>query len=92
MFGDKSVLGEDHPGYIGMYSGRLMEEQVRASGGHGDRIPAVQTVMSAVPLNRTSDRCGSAITQSQRGGASWHSSHFLSNDQHLPRGRRELTS
>jgi indolepyruvate decarboxylase len=29
MFGDKSVLGEDHPGYIGMYSGRLMEEQVR---------------------------------------------------------------
>jgi indolepyruvate decarboxylase len=30
MFGDKSVLGEDHPGYIGMYSGRLMEEQVRA--------------------------------------------------------------
>jgi indolepyruvate decarboxylase len=30
MFGDKSVLGEDHPGYIGMYSGRLMEEPVRA--------------------------------------------------------------
>ena len=30
MFGDKSVLGEDHPSYIGMYSGRLMEEPVRA--------------------------------------------------------------
>jgi indolepyruvate decarboxylase len=30
MFGDKSVLGEDHAGYIGMYSGRLMEEPVRA--------------------------------------------------------------
>jgi indolepyruvate decarboxylase len=30
MFGDKSVLGEHHPGYIGMYSGRLMEEPVRA--------------------------------------------------------------
>ena len=30
MFGDKSVLGEDHPNYIGMYSGRLMEEPVRA--------------------------------------------------------------
>ncbi len=30
MFGDKSVLGEDHPGYIGMYAGRLMEEPVRA--------------------------------------------------------------
>jgi indolepyruvate decarboxylase len=30
MFGDKSVLGEDHPAYIGMYAGRLMEEPVRA--------------------------------------------------------------
>lgn len=30
MFGDKSVLSEDHPCYIGMYSGRLMEEPVRA--------------------------------------------------------------
>ena len=30
MFGDKSVLAEDHPGYIGMYAGRLMEEPVRA--------------------------------------------------------------
>ena len=29
MFADKSVLGEDHPGYIGMYAGRLMEERVR---------------------------------------------------------------
>ncbi|MGW4098689.1 alpha-keto acid decarboxylase family protein [Mycobacterium sp. NPDC004974] len=30
MFGDKSVLGESHAGYIGMYAGRLMEEPVRA--------------------------------------------------------------
>ena len=30
MFGDKSVLGEDHSSYIGTYSGRLMEEPVRA--------------------------------------------------------------
>jgi indolepyruvate decarboxylase len=30
MFGDKSVLGEDHPNYIGMYVGRLMGEPVRA--------------------------------------------------------------
>ena len=30
MFGDKSVLAEDHPGYIGMYVGRLMAEPVRA--------------------------------------------------------------
>src|SRR6201993_3261237 len=30
MFADKSVLGEDHPSYIGMYAGRLMNEPVRA--------------------------------------------------------------
>ncbi|MBV8966671.1 MAG: alpha-keto acid decarboxylase family protein, partial [Mycobacteriaceae bacterium] len=30
MFADKSVLGEDHPGYIGMYVGRLGGEPVRA--------------------------------------------------------------
>ena len=30
MFGDKSVLGEDHPSYIGLYAGRLMGEPVRA--------------------------------------------------------------
>jgi indolepyruvate decarboxylase len=29
MFADKSVLGEEHPGYIGMYAGRLMGEPVR---------------------------------------------------------------
>ena len=30
MFADKSVLGEDHPNYIGMYTGRLGGEPVRA--------------------------------------------------------------
>jgi indolepyruvate decarboxylase len=30
MFADKSVLGEDHPNYIGMYVGRLGGEPVRA--------------------------------------------------------------
>jgi indolepyruvate decarboxylase len=30
MFADKSVLGEDHPNYIGMYIGQLMSEPVRA--------------------------------------------------------------
>jgi indolepyruvate decarboxylase len=29
MCADKSVLGEDHPNYIGMYAGRLMGEPVR---------------------------------------------------------------
>jgi indolepyruvate decarboxylase len=30
MFGDKSVLGEDHPSHIGLYAGRLTGEPVRA--------------------------------------------------------------
>ena len=30
MFGDKSVLEEQQPAYIGMYDGRLMDESVRA--------------------------------------------------------------
>jgi indolepyruvate decarboxylase len=30
MFMDKSVVDEDHPSYIGMYDGKLMNEQVRA--------------------------------------------------------------
>jgi indolepyruvate decarboxylase len=30
MFADKSVLGDDHPNYLGMYVGRLMGEPVRA--------------------------------------------------------------
>jgi indolepyruvate decarboxylase len=30
MFADKSVLGQDHSNYIGMYAGRLMGEPVRA--------------------------------------------------------------
>ena len=30
MFMDKCVLDEGHPGYIGMYDGKLMNEQIRA--------------------------------------------------------------
>jgi indolepyruvate decarboxylase len=30
MLGDKSVLGETHPNYIGMYAGKLLNEPVRA--------------------------------------------------------------
>jgi len=30
MFMDKCVLDEEHPGYIGMYDGKLMNEQIRA--------------------------------------------------------------
>ena len=31
MFADKSVLDEQHPSYLGMYDGKLMDEDVRAS-------------------------------------------------------------
>src|SRR4029077_4643399 len=30
MFMDKCVLDEEHPAYIGMYDGKLMNEQIRA--------------------------------------------------------------
>lgn len=38
MFADKSILGEDHPNYIGMYTGRLMGEAVRAFVESGDAV------------------------------------------------------
>jgi indolepyruvate decarboxylase len=46
MFGDKSVLGEDQPGYIGMYSGRLMEEPVRAFVESCDVVVMIGTMLT----------------------------------------------
>jgi indolepyruvate decarboxylase len=46
MFGDKSVLGEHHPGYIGMYSGRLMEEPVRAFVESSDAVVMIGAVLT----------------------------------------------
>ena len=46
MFGDKSVLAEDHPGYIGMYAGRLMEEPVRASVESCDVVVLLGAILS----------------------------------------------
>jgi len=46
MFMDKSVLDEQHPGYVGMYDGALMDEPVRAFVEGCDRILAVGTLMT----------------------------------------------
>lgn len=46
MLGDKSVLGEDHPGYIGLYSGRLMEEPVRAFVESCDVVMLIGTMLT----------------------------------------------
>jgi indolepyruvate decarboxylase len=46
MFMDKSVLEEQHPAYIGMYDGRLMDESVRRFVESCDRVLMVGTIMS----------------------------------------------
>src|SRR5690242_1811251 len=46
MFADKSVLGEDHPCYIGMYAGRLMEEPVRAFVESCDVVVMIGTMLT----------------------------------------------
>ena len=46
MFADKSVLGEDHPGYIGMYAGRLMGEPVRAFVESCDVVVMIGAMLS----------------------------------------------
>ena len=46
MFADKSVLGEDHPNYIGMYVGRLMGEPVRAFVESSDLVLMIGAKMT----------------------------------------------
>lgn len=46
MFADKSVLGEDHPNYIGMYVGRLMNEPVRAFIESCDAVLMIGAMLS----------------------------------------------
>ena len=52
MFADKSVLGEDHPGYLGMYAGRLMGEPVRAFVESCDVVVLIGASVSAVIAGR----------------------------------------
>src|SRR5258708_828095 len=46
MFADKSVLDEQHPAYIGMYAGQLMDETVRRFVESCDCIVMVGTMMT----------------------------------------------
>jgi indolepyruvate decarboxylase len=46
MFADKSVLDEQHPSYIGMYDGKLMDESVRAFVESCDQVVCVGTMMT----------------------------------------------
>ncbi|HTF47950.1 MAG TPA: thiamine pyrophosphate-binding protein, partial [Pseudonocardia sp.] len=46
MFGDKTVVDEQQPAYIGMYDGRLMNEDVREFVESCDRVLAIGTLMT----------------------------------------------
>lgn len=46
MFADKSVLDEDHPNYIGMYDGQLMEEAVREFVESCDAVVTIGTMQT----------------------------------------------
>jgi indolepyruvate decarboxylase len=46
MFGDKSVLEEQQPAFIGMYDGRLMNPDVRAYVESCDQVVTVGTLMT----------------------------------------------
>jgi indolepyruvate decarboxylase len=46
MFGDKTVVDEQQPPYIGMYDGRLMDEDVRAFVESCDQVVAIGTLMT----------------------------------------------
>ena len=46
MFGDKSVLEEQQPSFIGMYDGRLMNPDVRAYVESSDQVVTVGTLMT----------------------------------------------
>ena len=46
MFADKSVLGEHHPNYVGMYDGRLMNEPVREFVESCDVVMIIGTMLT----------------------------------------------
>ena len=46
MFADKSVIDEDHPLYIGMYDGQLMDETVREFVEGCDAVITIGTMMT----------------------------------------------
>ena len=46
MFADKSVIDEHHPNYVGMYDGRLMDEQVREFVESADAVISLGTMQT----------------------------------------------
>ena len=46
MFGDKTVVDEQQPAYIGMYDGRLMDEDVQAFVESCDQVVTIGTLMT----------------------------------------------
>jgi indolepyruvate decarboxylase len=46
MFADKSVLDEQHSAYLGMYDGKLMDEDIRAFVESCDQVVCVGTMMT----------------------------------------------
>jgi indolepyruvate decarboxylase len=46
MFGDKAVVDEQQPAYIGIYDGRLMDEDVRSFVESCDQVVAIGTLMT----------------------------------------------
>jgi indolepyruvate decarboxylase len=48
MFMDKCVLDETHPGYIGMYDGRLMNEEVREFVEGCDCVVGIGAIMTDI--------------------------------------------
>lgn len=46
MFADKSVLGEGHPNYIGMYDGKLMDAEVRQFVESCDAVVTIGTMQT----------------------------------------------
>jgi indolepyruvate decarboxylase len=46
MFADKSILDEHQPAYIGMYDGKLMDEDVRAFVESCDQVVSIGTMMT----------------------------------------------
>jgi indolepyruvate decarboxylase len=62
MFADKSVIDEDHPNYIGMYDGRLMDETVREFVESCDAVVIVGAMQTDFNTGAFTARLDSART------------------------------
>ncbi len=62
MFADKSVIDEEHPNYIGMYDGRLMDETVREFVESCDAVVMIGTMQTDFNTGAFTARLDSART------------------------------